>query len=256
MLFDYKNIKSLNDTETDIYQYVVNNMEDVLKMNVRDLADATFVSTATIVRFCRKLNCEGFPEFKEKLREYHAGSAIPDFQNEYAKLEDMLQMFSTPEYREKIHKFGEYIQNADELIFFGIGNSGAIAKYAARYFSNIGYFAAGIDDPFYPPVLKKDHKIVAVMQSESGETVEMLDQLHAYKSQGVTILAITNAADSTLAKEADYCLFYAITNVYLPQTYNLTSQVPAVFLIEACARELQRKENRMASIKPSTIHPR
>lgn len=66
MIFTYQQIVELNDTETNIYQYVIKNTDAVLKMKVRDLANATFVSTATIVRFCQKLGCEGFTEFKTK----------------------------------------------------------------------------------------------------------------------------------------------------------------------------------------------
>ena len=66
MIFTYQQIVELNDTETNIYQYVIKNTDAVLKMKVRDLANATFVSTATLVRFCQKLGCEGFTEFKTK----------------------------------------------------------------------------------------------------------------------------------------------------------------------------------------------
>ena len=53
MLFTYKQIALLNATETSIYQYVIKNIPDVIKMSVRDLAKATHVSTATVVRFCQ-----------------------------------------------------------------------------------------------------------------------------------------------------------------------------------------------------------
>ncbi|MCM3160687.1 hypothetical protein [Metabacillus litoralis] len=35
-------------------------------MRIRNLADETHVSTSTIMRFCKKLNCEGFSELKVK----------------------------------------------------------------------------------------------------------------------------------------------------------------------------------------------
>ena len=37
----------------------------------------------------------------------------------------------------------------------GIGNSGSIASYGARYFSNLGKFALCVSDPFYPSTLAK-----------------------------------------------------------------------------------------------------
>lgn len=55
MIFTYKQIANLNDTETNIYQYIIKNLDEVLKMSVRDLANQTYVSTATIMRFCKKV---------------------------------------------------------------------------------------------------------------------------------------------------------------------------------------------------------
>ena len=39
-------------------------------MRIRELAQFTHVSTSTILRFCRKFNCQGFPEFKIRLQYY------------------------------------------------------------------------------------------------------------------------------------------------------------------------------------------
>ena len=39
-------------------------MEAVLQMSVRELAEKTYVSTASIIRFCQKMGCDGFVEFK------------------------------------------------------------------------------------------------------------------------------------------------------------------------------------------------
>ena len=82
MIFTYRQIANLNDTETNIYQYIIKNLESVLKMSVRELAEKTFVSTATIVRFCQKLDCDGFVEFKTKLRLFYETAMLPDIEDE------------------------------------------------------------------------------------------------------------------------------------------------------------------------------
>ena len=66
MLFTYKQIANLNETETFIYRYVMKHIKVVTNMSVRDLAECTHVSTATVVRFCQTLDCNGFVEFKIK----------------------------------------------------------------------------------------------------------------------------------------------------------------------------------------------
>ena len=44
MLFTYKQIANLNETETFIYRYVMKHIKVVTNMSVRDLAECTHVS--------------------------------------------------------------------------------------------------------------------------------------------------------------------------------------------------------------------
>ncbi|WRK52317.1 hypothetical protein SD457_18090 [Coprobacillaceae bacterium CR2/5/TPMF4] len=92
MLFTYKQIADLNPTETSVYQYVIKNIPTVIKMSVRDLAKATHVSTATIVRFCQKLDCQGFVEFKTKLKLFNEGLLLPDIDDEIDVILEFLIM--------------------------------------------------------------------------------------------------------------------------------------------------------------------
>src|SRR3954447_9009389 len=67
-MFSNDIIASFNELETSLYNFICQNRDKVAYMRIRELADETHVSTATILRFCRKLNCEGFSEFKVKLK--------------------------------------------------------------------------------------------------------------------------------------------------------------------------------------------
>ncbi|WP_441299921.1 MurR/RpiR family transcriptional regulator [Breznakia sp. PFB1-11] len=37
-------------------------------MKIRDVAEAAHVSTTTVLRFCKKVGCDGYAEFKIKYR--------------------------------------------------------------------------------------------------------------------------------------------------------------------------------------------
>ena len=58
-MFTHSAIASLNNLEMMVYNYVIKNRDKVMYMTIRELADAAGVSTTTILRFCRKLNCAG-----------------------------------------------------------------------------------------------------------------------------------------------------------------------------------------------------
>mgnify|MGYP004534114009 CR=1 FL=1 len=69
MAFTYTQVNNLNETEVHVYNYIMQNKEKILDESIRELANDVHVSTATIVRFWKKLGCEGFIELKYKLKE-------------------------------------------------------------------------------------------------------------------------------------------------------------------------------------------
>lgn len=69
MEFSYSLVGSLNEAELCVYNYVVKNTKHVLNLSVRELADEAHVSTATVMRFCKKMGFSGFSELKYKIRE-------------------------------------------------------------------------------------------------------------------------------------------------------------------------------------------
>ena len=68
-MFTHEMIKSFNQLEMDVYNYIISNEEKVVYMKVRELAEAVHVSTTTILRFCKKVGCEGYSEFRLKLKQ-------------------------------------------------------------------------------------------------------------------------------------------------------------------------------------------
>ena len=59
-MFTHEMIKSFNQLEMDVYNYIIGNEEKVVYMKVRELAEEVHVSTTTILRFCKKVGCEGY----------------------------------------------------------------------------------------------------------------------------------------------------------------------------------------------------
>ena len=59
-----------------VYEYVVKDPEKVKYMRIRELADEVHVSTSTILRFCKKMGCSGYSEFKLQLRDYQTRNCL------------------------------------------------------------------------------------------------------------------------------------------------------------------------------------
>lgn len=54
----------LKSIEIDIYDFIIKNLDAVPYMRIRELADACHVSTSTILRFCKKFECNGYADFR------------------------------------------------------------------------------------------------------------------------------------------------------------------------------------------------
>ena len=233
MLFTYKQIADLNPTETSVYQYVIKNIPTVIKMSVRDLAKATHVSTATIVRFCQKLDCQGFVEFKTKLKLFNEGLLLPDIDDEIDVILEFFNYARSEDFKENIAKFVEYVDNAQSITFF----------------SNVGYYSQGIDDPYWPPPVNSDSSHLLIVLSESGETREIIDQIKMYQRQNTKIVSIINKPDTTIGNMSDLCINYYVKDIILPQTYNISSQIPVLYILERVTRELQNSKKRSLPLK-------
>lgn len=240
MIFTYQQIASLNETEVGIYNYVIKNAIRINKMNIRQLAENCHVSTTTVFRFSQKCGCEGFNEFKWELKKFIENNKVPTMDNEIKMISEFLDFSKSEEFQDQIAKFAQIISQSLHVLFLGIGTSGALGKYGARFFSNIGYYSQCIDDPFYPAPQNDDYKNVLIVLSVSGETKEVIDQVKHYQTKHYQILVITDSAGSTVEKMADYSFCYCVKNVVLPQTYNISTQVPVIYIIERIARELTK----------------
>ena len=68
MRFAYSQVENLNEAEMCVYNYIVKNLKHILNLSVRELADEVHVSTATVMRFCKKMGYSGFSELAPLLQ--------------------------------------------------------------------------------------------------------------------------------------------------------------------------------------------
>lgn len=233
-MFTYGNIQKFNETEIKIYKFIVENGEKIPYMTIREFADEVQVSTSTVLRFCNKLDCDGYREFKERLKKYvHQIQKTPP----RCDLNEILHYFkkiNTNSFEDKIEEGADFIRKAETVIFIGSGSSGALAKYAARYFSNLGKFSIGLEDTLYP-ITKDMEAAVVIALSVSGETKGVIELINRFKINKCNILSITNQPNCTISQMSDWNISYNMDMHEANGGYNATTQVPVLFIIEALA---------------------
>lgn len=236
-LFDDLDLKKLSSVEQEIYRFLLNNLESLPYMRVRDIANAAHVSSTSVFRFIKKIGFGSFPEFKFYLSQQM--KLEKPTTSEEISLEQQINLLSIsmfhPDVEFQIQKVANSLIEADLIIIIGLGASGAIAKYATRKLVSLGYFCLSMDELTYPlhGFLKKNKNTVLLFLSISGETNELIELISGIEEkQNVKKYCITQSKDSTLSRLCDYSIEYRIKenrkNIY----FDLTSQLPSVAVLE------------------------
>lgn len=236
-MFNYEIIQSFNDLELTLYRYIMKNAEKVVYMRIRELADEAHVSTTTILRFCKKVDCEGYSEFKIKLKMHIHKNEDNDINNDASVIVDILKKMNNTELDRKLNILCDLIKDAKNVIFIGTGTSGILCKYASRYFSSIGKFAMYIDDPYFPRNYKMYEDSIIIAISVSGETPTVIDHISNLKRENSTVVSITNSENCTIAKISDLNISYYVQREKIGIS-DITTQIPVLYIIENIGKKL------------------
>lgn len=237
-MFSYDELQKYNETDIRIYKYMVSNLEKIQYMTIRELAEELQVSTSTILRFCNKNDFVGYAEFKEALKKEILLQKSTTPSEDLQELSDFFERTNSNAFEEKLSAAVQMLRNSDMIIFIGMGSSGTLAKYGARYFSNLGHFAVGLEEALYPIEFFQWKNTAVLAISESGETSRLMEAIHQFKQKNCKILSITNSSLSTLAKLSDWNFSYHLKPQRINGGYNGTTQVPALFVMEALAKRI------------------
>lgn len=239
--FGYKDVDKLSEVDMAVYRFIVEHDEQVSYMRVRDVAQGAHVSNSSVMRFIHKIGYSSFPEFKVSFKSE---------KNDLMKSNnDILNIFTRNAFPDDIEKtirlVAHLMLDADNIIFVGMGASGAIAEYAARQTASLGFNCYTVKDPFYPLIqqLHNTANNVIITMSVSGKTPELIEMLNNFVNTPDVILnSITGNIDSPIARMGRYALTYSVPETRIHTYYDLTSQVPCVYIVDGLLRELHNQD--------------
>ena len=102
------------------------------------LADEVHVSTATVMRFCKKMGYSGFSELKYKIKEFYEQQDQED-NYEINDIEGFVEHIKSNDYLDKLKKAADLIKGADSFQMLGLGVCRDISKYTADDFVEQGF---------------------------------------------------------------------------------------------------------------------
>ncbi|MBR4164583.1 MAG: MurR/RpiR family transcriptional regulator [Solobacterium sp.] len=209
------------DIEKEVIRYILEHMDDVSTMNIGDLAKETYVSNATIIRICRKLECDGFRQLKHELTKdleakRYAKNEV-DFNTPFGfkqSVPDIIHSLSslykeTTDITERYLKQGEIrsvaqkLNKAHRIFIFAIGDSMITCEGFANKMIKIGRFVYGASGHGDQMIVAREMKPddVALFVSYSGESLK--ECIPILKQNHVPIIGITSTKESAIGKHAD-----------------------------------------------------
>src|SRR5699024_3405150 len=126
-MFTQEELASFNQLETSLYNYIAVNMDKVAYMRIRERAHATPLSTTAILRFCRKVGCEGSCEVNVRIKMQLEEEKTLGPQNVQHTVAEFFERTLKGDIDEKIKHAAALVERADNVIFIGIGSSGILA---------------------------------------------------------------------------------------------------------------------------------
>lgn len=212
---------SFFEQEKKIATFIIQHHQEVVNMTISELAKACGTSVATVTRFCRKCEVDGFHHLKislakEIVKDKQQSTAVSNsisredlnqsLQNILAnKIEEMQQTVSLINEQE-FNQILDCIQKARMVQFVAVGNTIPVALDGTYKFSQIGIHAVTSTmwetQLAFALGLGKEDVLIAI--SNSGESRQVVKMVEAAKKNGVTTIGITNNPNSRVAENVDY----------------------------------------------------
>lgn len=204
--------------------YILENIDDFPSYSLRELADKAFVSPPTVSRFCTKLGCKNFSDFKVKLvSEYverkkqisyidynmpiNKEESPKQIVNSLSKLFiDALNTAVRDFDYETIDKVAREIEKYKFIDIYASGMSNAVAHVFAEKMTRIGYITTvAAESQKYIRAKQSDKdKVFAIVITYSNETTVAKRCVDYLCEAGVKKLLITGNKYGSSTPKSEY----------------------------------------------------
>jgi len=193
---------------------IVRDPELSADLTIDDLSARAGVSKATVVRFCKGLGYSGFRDFRAALIKETAKRAarLDEGEGEETSLGELARVLaaSIDELRrvvdmERFETAVERLAKAKRIIWYGTGISGALVEMIDHRFSLAGFNSRSFRESarLVAEASRLDEGDVVVCVSHSGSTRSIVEPMSQVVRQKAYTVAVTNFADSPLARMCD-----------------------------------------------------
>jgi len=247
----HETIRNLNQTERQLFDYVVKNMDKVKQQSIQKFAEDWLLSTTTIFRFTQKLGFSGYADFINSLlvtSHSKESAVLPDvvlgrgYSEEYLKNAMEAVRVMSPRRVEEVLKT---LARRPDIYVLADDNTHSIGQYCERLFIGLGFHAYFPEAAYQVQNLanhiRSQDMIVAL--SYSGKDAVLIDVIERVFLRGRPyLLSITRADNNPLESLSD-ANFYVFAEEIRLHGMDLTSSVPMLMILELLTYEYIARSN-------------
>lgn len=219
-------VRDFNTTEQALAGVLLSEPQIVLNAPVTTWAQRAGVSTASVIRFCRKLGFTGLRDFRVALAVEMHDEAVQQRTDDVQGLAQQIIASNMQALREtselldldSLERAARLILSARSTEFFALGLSSPIALDASFRLQRMGLPAAYSADAHMQAVRAANLPVeggVAFAISHSGRSPEVVAVATGLRQRGIPVVALTSAPLSPLAAQADLALIAATSEARL-----------------------------------------
>ncbi|MFC0532267.1 MurR/RpiR family transcriptional regulator [Phytohabitans kaempferiae] len=219
-------LPSLSPAEQRVARLVVADPADAARRTITDLATAAETSEATVIRFCRSVGMEGYPQLRIRLAAEAARRVEPPdarvVGGDIPPGADLAQIIATIAFNDAraveetaeqldpavCEQVVDAINGAGRVDIYGAAASGFVASDFQQKLHRIGRTAFAWPDVHLAltsaALLGKGD--VAIGISHSGTTSDVVEVLQQARARGATTVGLTNFPRSPITEVADFVL--------------------------------------------------
>jgi DNA-binding MurR/RpiR family transcriptional regulator len=208
-----------------IANYIINHYGKAAFMTAAKLGEAVGVSESTVVRFAAEMGYEGYPKLQKVLRELIkskltavqrievSSDRIDEnnilksvLQSDMEKIKLTMEEINQEDFRQIV----ECILNARKIYILGVRSSAILAGFLGFYldliFDNVRLVHTMSVSEMFEQILRASAGDVVIGISFPRYSKRTVKALKFVKSQGATVIAITDSKESPLTSDADHCI--------------------------------------------------
>lgn len=224
--------------EQKIADYILANAQYIENMNITVFAKNCNVSTATVTRFCQKIDLQSFANLKISLgainlSHYMEENKKTPLNRVHSFYKDIIASTNSIVKLEDLKILYNKIKSAKRIYIYGVGSSGLTGTEFMLRLIRMGFHCQAITDSHLmvinSSILNENDLVIAL--SSSGETKDVVTACEIAKKNKCFVTSITSFPTSSLAKSSDFFVIVPNSNLLIKNAF-INTQFSIIYIID------------------------